>query len=246
MWYQCKARVTSASERTPDGHAQGQNNSGETVHCPASAMLGGNEEPCAVERRDSLTGSFAEKWIADSGASFHMTHSADQLIDLRPCKGKVRIGDNHLIDVVGYEALTVVFPGDVTDILLDVIMLDVGYVPDLAFNFFSLMAAHKHGVGFMTEEEDLCISLFNGRLRFEGDGSSCFNFAYRIEPDNGHVPFPLLTPDSTENHAEINCDSPQALPVLPPGSAASAETAVDINVLLHGHSNELLLREAAK
>ena len=42
-------------------------------------------------------------------------------------------------------------------------------MPDLAFNLFSLMAAHKLGVGFMIEEEGLCISLFNGRLRFEGD-----------------------------------------------------------------------------
>ena len=156
---------------------------------------------------------------------------------------KVRIGDNHVIDIVGYGTLTVVFPGDLT-----VKLLDVGYVPDLAFNLFSLMAAHKHGVGFMTEEEGLSTSLFNGRLRFEGDGSSYFNVAYRIEPGNVYVPFPLLTPDSTENRAKIDCDSSQALLVLAPGSAASAETAVDINVFhcVHGHSNELLLRETAK
>ena len=172
-----------------------------------------------------------------------MTHSADQLSDVRLCNDKVWIGDNHLIDVEGYATLTVVFPGD-----LSVKLLDVGYVPDMAFNLFSLMAAHKHGVGFMTEEEGLCISLFNGRLTFEGDGSSYLNFAYRIKPDNDCVPFPLLTPDSAENRAKTDCDSPQALPVLAPSSAASAETAVDIDVFhcVHGHSNELLLRETAK
>ncbi|CAM9602003.1 unnamed protein product, partial [Laminaria digitata] len=47
----------------------------------------------------------SEKWIADSGASFHMTHSADFLSDVRLCDDKVRIGDNHLIDVVGYGTL---------------------------------------------------------------------------------------------------------------------------------------------
>ena len=88
---------------------------------------------------------------------------------------KVRIGDNHMIDVVGYGTLTVVFPGD-----LNVKLLDVAYMPELALNLFSPMAARKQGVGFMTEEEDLCISLFDGRLRFEGDGSSYSNFAYRI------------------------------------------------------------------
>ena len=75
MWYQCKARP--ASERTSDGRAQRQNNSGEIVCCLANALLSGSDDSCSVERRDGLTESFAEKWIANSGASFHMTHSAD-------------------------------------------------------------------------------------------------------------------------------------------------------------------------
>ena len=174
-----------------------------------------------------------------------MTHSADQLSDVRLCNDKVRIGDNHLIDFVGCGMLTVVFPGDLPDKLMG-----VGCGPGLAFNLVSLMAAHNNGVGCMTEEETLCVSLslFDGRLRFEGDGSSYFTFACRIEPGNGYVPFPVLTPDSTENRAEIDCGTPPALPVLAPGSAASAATAVHINVFhcMHGNSNELLLRETAK
>ena len=47
-----------------------------------------------------------------------------------------------------------------------------------------------------TEENNLYIFLFNGRLRFEGDGSSYSEFTYRIEPDDGYVSFPLLTPNS--------------------------------------------------
>ena len=86
------------------------------------------------------------------------------------CNDKARIGDNHLIDVVGYGTLTVVFPGDLT-----VKLMDVGYVPYLPFDFFSLMAAHEHGVGFMSDEEGSCICLFGGRLWFEGGGSSYFN-----------------------------------------------------------------------
>ena len=60
-------------------------------------------------------------------------------------------------------ALAVVFPGDLT-----VKLLDVAYVPDTAFKLFLLMAAHKQGVRFTSEEKDLCSSLSNGRLRFEG------------------------------------------------------------------------------
>ena len=47
---------------------------------------------------------------------------------------------------------------------------------------------------------------------------------------------------------ETGCEFPLAFPVLAPGSAASAETAVDINNFhcVHGHSNELLLKETTK
>ncbi|CAN0450323.1 unnamed protein product, partial [Laminaria digitata] len=216
-WKDCKARIPPASEQTSGGASQGQDSGGETVCCLAKCMLGTMDNSCTQERSDGIS----EKWIVDSGASFHMTHSADFLSDVRLCDDKVRIGDNHLIDVVGYGTLTAVFPGDLT-----VKLLDVAYLPDIAFNLFSLMAAHKHGVGFMTEK-NLCISLFSGRLKFEGDGSSYSSFACRIEPDDGYVPFPLLTPDPSEN---------------------CVETAVDINVFhcVYGHSNELLLRETAK
>ena len=54
------------------------------------------------------------------------------------------------------------------------------------------MATHEEGVRIATEEKGLCVNLFNGMLRFEVDGSSYFGFAYRIEPDDGYVPFPLL------------------------------------------------------
>ena len=59
-------------------------------------MLGTNDDSINEERSEDM----GEKWIADSGASFHITHSADLLSDVRLCD-KVRIGDKHLIDTVG-------------------------------------------------------------------------------------------------------------------------------------------------
>ncbi|CAN0389794.1 unnamed protein product, partial [Laminaria digitata] len=72
--------------------------------------------------------------------------------------------------------------------------------------------------------------------------------ACRIEPDDGYVPFPLFTPDPSENCVETGCGFPLAFPVLAPGSIESNETAVDINVFhcVYGHSDELLLRETAQ
>ena len=70
------------------------------------------------------------------------------------------------------------------------------------------MAAHKHGVGFKTEESDTCISLFDGRLRFEGDGSSYSGFENRIGTAGGHVAFPPLTPPAPVNSVKTVYDSP--------------------------------------
>ena len=98
-------------------------------------MASTSDNSRAEERSGGSTKSLAERWIADSGASFHTTRSADLLSDVRLCDDKVRIGNNRLIDVVGNGTLTVVFPGDLT-----VKLLDVAYVPELAFNLFSLMA----------------------------------------------------------------------------------------------------------
>ena len=106
-------------------------------------MLGTNDDSSNEERSEDM----GEKRTADSSASFHITQSADLLSDVRLCDDKVRIGDNHLIDIVGYGTLTVVFPGGLT-----VKLLDVAYVPHIAFNMFSLTAAYKQEVRFTTEE----------------------------------------------------------------------------------------------
>ena len=69
-------------------------------------MLG--KRDAVGEREKSHDGN--EKWIADSGATFHMTRSADLLRDLNPSEDKVKIGNDTLIGVEGYGSLTVVFP----------------------------------------------------------------------------------------------------------------------------------------
>ena len=61
MWYQCKARVTLASERTSGEGAQGQSNSGQTVCCLANAMFSRSDDSYAEGRSESMTESFAEK-----------------------------------------------------------------------------------------------------------------------------------------------------------------------------------------
>ena len=43
-------------------------------------------------------------------------------------------------------------------------LLDVADVPDITFNLFSLMAAHKQGARFTAEDEGLRISFFRWKV----------------------------------------------------------------------------------
>ncbi|CAM9730633.1 unnamed protein product, partial [Sphacelaria rigidula] len=84
-----------------------------------------------------------DRWIADRGATFHMTKSVEMLRDMQPSEDEVKIGNNTLIGVECYGSLTVVFPnraGGVT-----VRLEKVAYLPDLSYDLFSLVAAHTRG-----------------------------------------------------------------------------------------------------
>ncbi|CAN0006461.1 unnamed protein product, partial [Sphacelaria rigidula] len=74
-----------------------------------------------------------ERWIADSGETFHVTKSAEMLCDVQPSEDKVKIGSDTLIDGEGYGSLIVVCPrkGGVVIVRLE----KTAYVPDLLLTY---------------------------------------------------------------------------------------------------------------
>ena len=82
-----------------------QNGSGEIIGCLAIVMLGTRDG--IGEREQGKDGR--EKWIGDSGATFHITRSAELLRDLHPSEDKVTIGNDKLTSVENYGLSTVVF-----------------------------------------------------------------------------------------------------------------------------------------
>ena len=185
-WFDCTAHVIPAAKKSPYGSC-------DIIGCLAIGMLGKRDAVGECERSDDGT----EKWIADSGATVHITSSADLLRDLQPSEDKVKIGNDTLVRVEGFGSLTVVFPNKAGGITVR--LEKVGYGHDLAFNLFSLMAGHTRGVGFATDDEDMRETLVDGRLRFWIDGSGYSNYGRRIDPDNNYIPFPLSVPQSIEN-----------------------------------------------
>ena len=213
-------------------------NSSENACCLASVLLETSVSLC----KEGPSKKTADKWVADSGATYNITRSADMMHGMRPTNDKVGIGDSRTIDIVGYGTLTVVFPGNLT-----VKLLDVAYVPDRSCNLFSLMAAHRRSLGFRTEKSGMCISLFDGRLRFEGDGSRFSGFGWRIEPDDDCcIPPPDVPPNVTHtprevtlfspvNHVDVDCDFPQTFLVMAPDTDGSSKTAADVVRVFSAH-----------
>ena len=89
-WFECTSHVIPAANKS-------QNGSGEIIGCLAIGVLGRRD---AVGEREQGTDD-AEKWIADSGATFHMTRSADLFRDVQPSEDKVKVGNDTLIGVEG-------------------------------------------------------------------------------------------------------------------------------------------------
>lgn len=174
-----------------------------------------------------------------------MTDSKEYMRDIRPSNDQVRIGDYQLIDVECVGTLTIVFPSVNGEVTLR--LEDVAYVPRLKYNLLPLIVAHQNKMLFRPEENELTLSLLDGRLKFPFDGSSYAQTGYRIEgsgmlcPSERSLPMmEVQRPLSPKRYDTV------AFPVLAPGSSAISPIA-DINDFhnLYGHSNEFILRQTA-
>ena len=88
-------------------------------------------------------------WVADSGASCHMTHNCSSMYDIRsppPGRDVVVIGDGRKLRVKCVGSIDVMFHGctDARNTLHD-----VSYVPGLGFNLYSLHAIQRNNVVFL-------------------------------------------------------------------------------------------------
>ena len=82
-------------------------------------------------------------WIADSGASCHMTHDRTRMYNARPPppgRETITIGDRRRIKVEYIGNMDVIFHGKSDQ---RTTLIDIAYVPDLGFNLYSLHAVQR-------------------------------------------------------------------------------------------------------
>ncbi|CAL1672716.1 unnamed protein product [Lasius platythorax] len=105
-----------------------------------------SEETCNVEVNTISNGV---DWIADSGASVHMTSQREIFTSFVEEKTALSLADSSTLMVRGRGNIRVTsyVKGKVVDVKLQ----DVYYVPELRRSLFSVGAAQKHGVNARTE-----------------------------------------------------------------------------------------------
>ena len=84
-----------------------------------------------------------DAWIADSGASCHMTHDRTRMYNPRPPppgRETITIGDRRRIKVEYIGTMDVISHGKSNQ---RIILIDVAYVPDLGFYLYSLHAVQR-------------------------------------------------------------------------------------------------------
>ena len=84
-----------------------------------------------------------EAWLCDSGASTHMTPSADCMINHRECILKLRIADGSTRSIEGYGDINFVFRSGNGHV--QVLLTNVAHMSDLRYHLFCLPTLVKNG-----------------------------------------------------------------------------------------------------
>ena len=85
----------------------------------------------------------SDLWIADSGASCHMTHNKSDMYDINPplpCREAITVGGKRRLQDEYVGSVDINFHG-FTDVRLT--LTDVSYIPGLGVNLYSVLAASR-------------------------------------------------------------------------------------------------------
>ena len=113
---------------------------------------------CSGEKMLSTSKAFGKNvWIADSGASQHMTNSDLHLFDVKNVEGEVFIGDNSsmIIKSIGSLKIKITNRNGEKNV---VTLTKVAFVPNMMCNLLSLTSAMTKGYELRNEKEVIVLS----------------------------------------------------------------------------------------
>ena len=127
--------------------------------------------------------SFEEQqWIADSGASHHMTNSSIGFFNVKPTQEKITVGNG--------ESIEAEYMGDIQGHVVSgkekllVTMKNVGYVPALFTSLFSLTVCLANGMNIGNVGKTICVEKNKTKK----------SFPHYMESVNGYVGYMNFIP----------------------------------------------------
>ena len=163
------------------------------------------------------------QYIANSGATCHVTPNADGLTNYRECSRPLSLADGRKISIAGYGDLTVAFRSN--DSWVHVKLHDVAHIPLLSYKFVSLTSLAQEGHTSAVEESGVTLKLKGGRtVQFPLIGKLCRQYGCR--------------PEATGRMVDTACA------VIAPGQAKAPTPPTDVNLFhcIYDHAHEALLK----
>ena len=119
-------------------------------------------------------------YIADSGATCHMTPDANGFTNNRECSQPLGLADKRKISIAGYGGLTVAFRFN--DSWVPVKLDDVAHVPLLSYNLVSITSLAQEGHPSAVEKSGVTPKhQGGGTVQFPLIGKLCRQYGYRPE-----------------------------------------------------------------
>ena len=148
-------------------------------------------------KRESAWQVGGEAWLCDSGASTHITPSADGMINYRECNLKLRIADGSTRTIEGYSDINFVFRSG--NGLVRVTLTNVAHVPDLRYHLFSLPTLVKHGHTFEGRPAGVVVKLKSERsIVFPLTGNLYSLYGYRVDCSTREDACAVLAPGTAQ------------------------------------------------
>ena len=175
--------------------------------------------------RDGELDKQVAQYIADSGATCHLTPDADGLTNYRECSRPLCLANRRKISISGYGGLTIAFRCN--DGWVHVKLHDVAHAPLLSYKLVSINFLSQEGHPSAVEESRVT-------LKLKGGGTVQFPLIGKLRRQYGY------RPEATGRTVDTACA------VIAPGQAKAPTTTTGINLFHCSYGHTGTVKQTAK
>jgi hypothetical protein len=171
-------------------------------------------------------------WIADTGASSHMTNSLDGMFDLQKCNTEIKLGNGKSMKALKQGKYRGIIKQD-NGKSITLTLQEVKYVPELWTNLLSLTKVIQNGAEIRSKDKALMMVKGNHEIIFNHRYKAGDGFTLGIEMVPIRKQFGQACAATNEKRKTMNIEDFHRL-LGHPGEEKTKETAKWMNIELKG------------